>query len=332
MMEKQPLRALFNAMYHEKFNFDDFLTYSVSDSYEISSKEKLFERKFKKPKDMVKNYHRFLNLFVFDYLETNPRVVFSYKKGLSALNAVERHSLSKFFFQTDISSFFESIDKKLIRETIVAGCSACPVSDIDLYIDRIVDIVCIDNALPVGLPCSAPISNAVLLLFDNEIEKICAQRNLIYTRYSDDIIISGMERSSLDGIDKQVRGSLEVIYNNKFSINIAKTKFFKVGNKISILGVNILPNGKVTPDKSKKEELEILLHFYLTDRDKFISRASEMKRGNKNTLSEEDCLNLLGGNLNYVDSIDKDYTDKLRRKFGVVTIDKLIHRGFPVKK
>jgi RNA-directed DNA polymerase len=95
----------------------------------------------------------------------------------------------------------------------------------------------------------------------------------------------------------------------------------------------ILPNGRVSPDTKKRQDLEVLLHFYLRNKAAFIEMIAKMKiRSGKNPeVSEEDCLDVLSGNLNYVDSIDPDYTDKLRRKFGAATIDMLIHRGLSKK-
>lgn len=319
-MTKQPLRSLFDAMYHGKSNFDDFLSSPMEGNYEefLSHPGKEI-RCILKPKQKLKVYHTFLNLFVFEHLPLNKEVVFSYRKGFSAFNAVESHKHSKYFFQTDIRSFFNSIDSKLVRATIVNGMSSCPVSDLDVYIDRIIDLVCVDNKLPVGFPASAPLSNAILYEFDNNLNKLCVEHELHYTRYADDIIISGINNSAMLNMVDDIQALLDKFASTNLRLNLRKTKYFKVGNKVKILGMMILPNGKITPDTKKKKELEVLLHFYISDKTKFTA----MVEGD-----EQDGQDKICGHLNYINSIDPDYINKLRRKFGATTIDTFLHRSF----
>ncbi|BEV14109.1 reverse transcriptase family protein [Herbaspirillum sp. DW155] len=315
-MTKQPLQKLFDAMYHGKYSFDDFLQSPVEKNYEILPPRESGGRKLFKPKENLKIYHRFLNLFLFEFLPVNERVVFSYRKGFSALNAVQSHTQSKYFFQTDIQSFFDSIDRALTKKTILSGEANCPISDLDIHIDRIVDLVCIDGSLPVGLPASAPLSNAVLLDFDNELERACLERELHYSRYADDIIISGQRHTDVQEIGHSVQEKLHQFVSKNFSIHEGKTRYFQVGGKIKILGMMILPNGKISIDSKKKKDLEVLLFFYLNDRERFKKIVEQAKRRTEfgKELSDDDYVAYLSGNINYVDSIDPDYTDTRVRR------------------
>jgi RNA-directed DNA polymerase len=334
-MTKQPLQKLFDAMYHGKSSFHDFLQSPVEQNYEVIKGSAYGGRTLFKPKEKLKTYHRFLNLFLFELLPINERVVFSYRKGFSAINAVEKHTQSKYFFQTDIKSFFDSIDRSLTKKTILAGAEFCPIEDLHERIDRIVDLVCVGgDSVPVGLPASAPISNAVLLNFDNEIERICKQLGLSYSRYADDIIISGQTQEHLSGLEMLVQEKLHQFSSEKFFIHDGKTRFFQVGGKIKILGMIILPNGKISVDAKRKNDIEVLLHFYLNNRERFNDKVDETKRRSERdaALTEEDYIAFLSGHINYIDSIDPDYTDKLRRKFGAKTIDMLKYSGFSKEK
>ncbi|NYT36340.1 RNA-directed DNA polymerase [Allopusillimonas soli] len=333
-MTKQPLQKLFDAMYHGKFSFHDFLHSPVEQNYEIVGGSTSGSRTLFKPKENLKTYHRFLNLFLFELLPINERVVFSYRKGFSAVNAVQKHTQSKYFFQTDIKAFFGSIDRLLTQKTILAGHEYCPIEDLHEHIDRIVDLVCVGDSIPVGLPASAPLSNAVLVNFDNEIERICKQQGLIYSRYADDIIISGQKHESLLGLKMLVQEKLHQFSSEKFFIHHGKTRFFQVGGKVKILGIMILPTGIISVDTKKKNDLEVLIHFYLNDRGRFKDMVNKTKKrsGADEELSEDDYIAYLSGNINYVDSIDPAYTDKLRRKFGSTTIDILKYSGFAKEK
>jgi RNA-directed DNA polymerase len=318
-MNKKPLREIFDAMYHGKYQFDDFLVSPIEDHYEMIFSKTGSGRRIFKPKPMLKVFHTFLNLFVFERLPLNERVVFSYRKGYSAINAVEVHSKSKYFYQTDIKAFFDSINSSLVRSTILAGLGSCAVSDFDSYVDRVINIVCVDDCLPVGFPSSAPLSNAVLYKFDNSLEEYCLAKGLIYTRYADDIILSGSSREALIGATEEIQRRLSECASEKLELNLGKTKQYQVGGKVKILGMMILPNGRVTPDSKRKNDLEVWLHYYQNDKKKF----ENMVKG----ADEQERLDKVGGLLNYMNSVDPAYVNKLRRKFGAATVDLILHRN-----
>lgn len=318
-MNKRPLRDIFEAMYHGKHRFEDFVSSPIEHQYEALASTKGSGRRILKPGATLKVYHTFLNLFVFEKLPINDRVVFSYRKGFSARQAVEAHREGRYFYQTDIQSFFDSISKDSVRSTIVSGLDSSQISDLDNYIERILELVCVDGSLPVGFPASAPLSNAVLRNFDNTFEDHCNSRDLIYTRYADDIIVSSRTKEPLLGLTDVIQGQLDQFSNGAFCINARKTKYYQVGGKIKILGMMILPNGRITPDSRRKRELELWLHFYQNDKTKFYKAVQGE--------DEQGRLDKVGGLLNYMNSIDPDYIDKLRRKFGVVAIDLILHRS-----
>ena len=301
-------------MYGNKYEFSDFMQIDVLDNCDVVATD---PRIIYSPNKKLKAFHVFLNLFLFEFLPIRADVVFSYRKGFSAFDAVSRHKNGKHFFQTDISSFFLTIDRELIKRVIVAGKSESPIIDLDDAIDRIIDLVCIDDFLPIGFPSSAPISNAVLYEFDNFLKEFCNKNNLVYTRYSDDIIISSMTAEGLIGIDNEIERLLHVYAGDKFQLNRKKSKYFGVGGKVKILGMMILPNGKITVDSRLKRDLEVLLYTYLKNREKFHEIVGK---------DEDVGLDRLSGILNYSNSIDQDYIDKLRRKFGTTTIDTFLHR------
>lgn len=317
-MIQKPLSDLFNSMNHGKYDFADFIQGRIDENYKVSSLNTSGNpRKIFCPNKKLKVYHTFLNLFLFEYLPINKEVVYSYRKGFSVYHAVSKHSSSKYFFQTDISSFFASINRELIKKTILAGKSACPVVDVENSIERILDLVCIEDALPVGLPSSAPISNAVLYAFDNDLEKYCKEFDLIYTRYSDDIVISSQSKKSIENIGQEIQDRLISCASDKLHLNPKKSKHFQIGGKVKILGIMILPNGKITIDSKLKSEMEVLLYFYINNKEKFLDCADH---------DEQKATGRITGFLNYANSIDQEYLNKLRKKFGATIIDTLLHR------
>lgn len=317
---RQPIEVLFNAMYHGKWRFADFADAPV----EANISYKTFTQSGKTrellvPSEKLKSCHEFLRLFLLDFLPLNIDVVFSYRKGLSAYDAVARHAASKSFFVCDIADFFPSIRRPRIKSTLLTAKDFCPIQDLDSWLDRIVDLVCVDDRLPVGFSTSPAISNAVLLAFDNALQAHCTSKGMVLTRYSDDIIVSAQNSAELEGIQEQVVALLQETVKGEFSLHPGKSRFLHSGTKIKLLGMVLLPNGTVSVDASVKNEIEVLIHFYLRDRSKFADRVEGDPRKAEARLS---------GLLNYVNTIDQAYLDKLRKKFGVTVVDYFLHRSF----
>ena len=318
-MAKKELSSIFDAMYHGKHDFQDFLAGDITTRYKVTT---LKGMELYKTDEKLKAYHKFLNLFVFEFLKVNENVVYSYRKGVNVASAVQKHAGSRHFFQTDLKSFFNSIDCALVRETVKNNFDSIPVSDIDRYLDRIIEMSTVNDMLPIGFSTSPIISNACLQKFDSILEDYCIAQNLIYTRYSDDIILSSSGDTRLYGIDTTVGEMLKECFGEKLNLNFSKTKFSSVGNKIKILGMVILPNGTVTIDSKLKNTIEVLLHFYASDKTKFNDRleseSSKLKGDNSVGLLQ------ISGYLNYVNTTDPHYLNKLRKKYGTSVVDAFI--------
>lgn len=137
---------------------------------------------------------------------------------------------------------------------------------------------------------------------------------MIYTRYSDDIIISGSE-GKLYGIGKIVETILSSKFDSAMTINTTKTKYSSIGNRVKILGMTILPNGMLTIDTKLKTEIEVLLHFYVKDKQKFLDKIQT---------DSATALIKLSGYLNYINTVDQAYLDKLRKKYGSSVVDMFV--------
>lgn len=318
--QKQPIEVLFEAMHHGKWRFSDFSGAPVEAN--ISSKTFTQQGKTREllvPNERLKGLHEFIRLFLLDFVPINESVVFSYRKGVSAYDAVALHAKSKAFFVCDIANFFPSIKRSRIKTTLLTAKSFCPIADLDNWLDRIVDLVCVNDGLPIGFSTSPAISNAALVPFDNALQGYCNDRGLAFARYSDDIIVSGEHHEALEGIQDRIAELLRETMQEELSLHPKKSKFLHSGAKIKLLGMVLLPNGTVSIDASVKDEIEVLIHFYLRDRGKFADREGGDPRKAEARLA---------GLLNYANSIDKSYLDKLRRKFGVSVVDYFLHRSF----
>ena len=267
-MQPKPLELLFDATHRGKYAFSDFLHGDISSNYTTAT---LKNRTIHKPDKKLKTYLAFLSAFIFQRLALNEQVVYSYRKGASPYQAVLAHSSNRVFFQADIENFFGSISRNLVQTTILSQLTSLPVSDIPIHLTRILDLTTIDASLPVGFPTSPVISNVCLTPFDNDLQRYCLSLGLIYTRYSDDIVISGHTREIFFQVSAILNDLLAHHFSGHLKLNIAKQKLTTIGRKVKILGMVILPNGLVTVDNNLKTRTEVLLHYYVCNRQKFLS-------------------------------------------------------------
>jgi len=315
-MTRNPLRELFSAMLRGKYEFEDFLTTPIPNNY-IPTKVR--DRTIYRPNKKLKAYHRFLNTVLFDCLPINESVAYAYRKGVNPHEAVKPHAQSRAFFQTDIRDFFSNIDRDIVRDRLLNPGPSIPIIDLTAYIERILDLTTINGTLPIGFSTSPPISNACLLNFDNDLQAHCRNADLVYTRYSDDVIISAQSREELKEIKQTIAKLLGMHFSGKMLLNDEKSKLTTIGRKIKILGLVVLPSGEVAVDMELKKHIEVLIHYSIQDEDVFLKQAREPDRRSG--------LNKLSGYINYINAADPPYLEKLRRKYGTAVIDSFLHRS-----
>jgi RNA-directed DNA polymerase len=306
------LEQAFNAVFHNKESFTDFCSFDLSDKIEVFHHR---EREIYRVSKKLKDYLRFLDKVVLRHIANNEDAVHSYIKGKSVLTAVKVHANNRAFFLTDIKSFFSKISEEDVRRVLIRDKHLIPIADWDAYIPHFAKIMTCGGSIPVGFPTSPKLSNSFLFEFDNSLHEFSRSRELTYTRYSDDIIISGADRDSLLDLRDIIQDMLHQYSSDKLFLNVEKTRITHIGNKVKILGLVITPGGRVTVDIKYKRTLECLLHFYATDKDQYNSLLNKTFGGKEHSLF---------GMLNYVKSVDPIYLEKLQRKYGVLVLHTLM--------
>lgn len=314
-MNKISLQNAFVSYFHKHYLFDDFLSIHTDEHYaEIFYSKNTFS-----PSKKLKDFQKFLNLFIFESLPINRDVVFSYRKGVNAQNAISPHKNNKYILSTDIKSFFASIDTNKLKKLILSNKNNFLILPIDIekYIDAIMNITTYNGILPVGAPTSPAISNGYLFDLDNALQNYCLQNEIVFTRYSDDFIFSSQIKEPLEKVLPVISGTFTNLGFDAFQLNESKTRIQQQGSKIVLLGLVITPQGYVTVDKNLKNKVEILLHFYLTDKEKFRDYFSKKFASN---------IDKVSGLLSHINAVDSVYIAKLKKKYGSFIVNSFIHR------
>ncbi|MFI8418691.1 retron St85 family RNA-directed DNA polymerase [Serratia sp. NPDC078593] len=98
--------------------------------------------------------------------------------------------------------------------------------------------------LPQGAPTSPALSNLVCLRLDHRVSTYCKKRALTYTRYADDLCISGNKILILQKASYLVK---DIINNEGFTVNSKKEKFLGPKVRREVTGLTVTP--KITISK-----------------------------------------------------------------------------------
>ena len=177
-----------------------------------------------------------------------------FREGMSIKSHVEPHLNTKDFAKFDISDCFGSIDRQRV-EFIFLNLGFSP------EFSYILSQLSTDgNALPQGAPTSPMLCNNALRNLDESIENFCKIKMMKYTRYADDILISGGNISF-----KDFRKIKKLIESDGFQTN-EKSRLMREPKRIIICGISV-STGELKIPKTYKRELRKDCHFLLKSGD-----------------------------------------------------------------
>lgn len=177
----------------------------------------------------------------------------------NAISHVDKSNLIKI----DIENFFPSLKINWVINFFKRLGYAHNVS---FYL---ASLCCLNNSLPQGAVTSPYLSNLLVLTMDKEISKLAEMHGLNYSRYADDIFLSGAE-ISLD-IYSQVK---EIISHHGFKINLKKTRLLTEDKRKIVTGIAVHNNNMTLPRSKKKDLMNIIYHIKKYG---YISHISKMK-------------------------------------------------------
>ncbi len=189
----------------------------------------------------------------------------AYTENKSTLTAMQTHikNNSHWYLKIDLSSFFPSCTEELVMNKLV---EVYPFYKLTPEAKGTILKYCfLNGSLPQGAPTSPYLSNIIMVPFDYAVTEYCSQHSLIYTRYADDIIISGYEKFDYKKVIEQIEFILTVQYPT-LKINPNKIRFGNAAGKNWNLGLMVAGN-KLTVGNQRKRQLKQSLYNYKKTKD-----------------------------------------------------------------
>lgn len=216
-----------------------------------------------------KTFLKVLQYWLLDYflfrLHVHPNC-HSYQRGRSILTNALPHVGFAYVANIDIEDYFGSINSKMIQNLLSNNAFGNSLSH------SISRLVTLDNALPQGAPTSPVISNAYLFDFDSAMTKYAEAKCLAYSRYADDITISGQARESiLDAIGLAEK----LLRDSGLKINEKKTRIASQGGQQRVTGVVV--NVKPQPPRDFRRRIRAMFHQANLHPEQYKEKTAELR-------------------------------------------------------
>jgi RNA-directed DNA polymerase len=226
----------------------------------------------------------------------------AYKKGSSIKENARFHRRQQAILKSDVEDFFGSISEFWVYTQFCSLGYSSAVS-------RLLSGICCKNgSLPQGAATSGYLSNIFMRDFDNALFDFCRPRGLRYTRYADDIAISGNDFDS----EEVKRFISEALRQSKLRINLRKTRMLRRNTRQQVTGVVV--NERLGPSREFLRRIRQDVYYI----EKFGVYGHARHAGWKSPLS---CLNNLLGRITHAQFLLGKNTSLERAK-------KLIERSY----
>jgi retron-type reverse transcriptase len=244
---------------------------------------------------------------VLNKFEVHPTAM-GYRKGRSIAHNARPHTRGRFLLKMDFKDFFPSLKARDFRnflkkhgpdfdkETVQALCRILfwrPKGTQDL-------------CLSIGAPTSPLLSNILMFEFDRRVFTVCSEHGVAYTRYADDLSFSTAKSSDpLAAVEEAVHEICRRLRSPSLTLNLKKTVRVSKRDSRRMTGLVLTNDRKVSLGRDMKRKIRAWVHHSVTDR-----------------LSEEQTLQLRGM-LNYVNSVEPAFLQRLIDKYGVKAIRRI---------
>lgn len=176
----------------------------------------------------------------------------AYRKKTGIREHAFPHIKKQIVLKLDIENFFDHVMFHMVYQYAFPAVSFPPQIR-----SLLAHLCCRNESLPQGAPTSAYISNLVLRSFDESLGTWCAEREITYTRYCDDITCSGTFNPHM--VIRKVAGYLQEL---GFYLKDEKTSAAGHGQRQVVTGITV--NEKPQVPREYRSQLRKELYYCRT--------------------------------------------------------------------
>ena len=191
-------------------------------------------------------------------------IAHGFRRKHSIMTNAQMHKTRRYVFNTDLQDFFGSINFGRVRGFFIKDRN---FSLNPKVATAIAQIVCHENKLPQGSPCSPTISNLIGHVLDILLVRLATKTGCTYTRYADDLTFSTNKRlfpssiakQSIDGHSWTHGAELErLVLKSGFQFNESKTRMQYRDSHQEVTGLTV--NRKINSTKDYRYTVRAMVH------------------------------------------------------------------------
>ena len=188
---------------------------------------------------------------------------YAYVPHRNIKQALEQHTKnnSHWYLKLDIRHFFPSCNLDFVVKQLKKIYPFEYYSEDELA--SFLWICFLNNELPQGTPMSPMLTNLIMIPIDYAIEKYAKENHLVYTRYADDIIISGYEKWDWNKTVNDINNILQA-EETPFELKTEKTRFGSSAGRNWNLGLMVNKDNNITVGYRTKKRYKAMLNNMLT--------------------------------------------------------------------
>jgi RNA-directed DNA polymerase len=237
----------------------------------------------------------------------------AYVKGRNILDNAKEHVANRIILKLDFMNFFPSIILSDWRQLFMRSPNGLDARDYNVA-SRILfwgNGTTQPLCLSIGAPSSPMMSNILLFSLDTQIEVIAKDNDVSYTRYADDITLSGASYERVLAVEEGVRRAVAQLKSPKLAFNDEKRGLYSMGQRRMVTGLIITPEAKISLGRSRKRMMSSLIHKYT-----------------QNALSIEE-IGKLKGFLGFAQAVEPSFVESMRKKYGRDTVQRIMRTHIP---
>jgi RNA-directed DNA polymerase len=242
------------------------------------------------------------------------RSAMAYVKGRNIFDNADAHKHDEIILKLDFKDFFHSIKPSdLTRYLRSAAPEGIRLED-SRYYERILFWGCgvaTPLCLSIGAPTSPILSNILLFGLDEELATHAQIFGVRYTRYADDITVSGASVEAVLAFEKACRAAVARMKSPTLIFNEQKRGMYFRGQKRMVTGLKITPVGEISIGRERKRMTSSLLHRF---------SLGQLDAG---------ATSYLKGMLGFAIANEPDFVGRMRRKYGNDIVDRVLAYQVP---
>lgn len=223
-----------------------------------------------------------------------------YIEGRNILHNATAHMANRALLKLDFKDFFPSITVNDWRRVI--DSSAVGFDEYEIWLSSMILFWGRGSTLPkclsIGAPTSPALSNVILYDLDVQLAAAAASTKTTYTRYADDITVSGPTVADLRGFENIARTIVHATSSPRLIFNEEKRGIYTSGQRRMVTGLVLTPVGGVSIGRERKRLISAMLH-----------------RWTQGGLDDEGKAKLKGL-LGFCLASEPDFVSRLREKYG----------------